>query len=266
MRGFLTAALVVVAGLALAMPRTPLGPIVNARDGSVLLPVPAGPSIMGSDEDREDERPRRTVVVAAFYIGRTEITNTQFRAFVQATGYRATGYWGDWATPGRERHPVIAVSRSDARAYCRWAGVRLPTETEWEKAARGTDGRRWPWGDTWDRNRCCNALLEDPVLLGRRKRVVGPLGTLPVGSFPEWPSPSHAMDMAGNAWEWCENDYGPYPGNASLIVDPLRGACVARGGGWQHDGADCLRTSRRLQYVDEGTVQIGFRVCRDATP
>lgn len=263
MRGALVVGLL-VASLVVAMPTSPPERVVNPVDGTVLLLVPSGPFVMGSDGDHDDERPRHDELLPAYYIGRTEVTNGQFRTFTHATGHRARGDWETWATPAREAHLVIGVTRRDAEAYCRWAGLRLPSEAEWEKAARGADARRWPWGNQWDHDRCNNARLADGPRLSRMIPVVGRRGTVPVGLFPEGASPCGALDMAGNVWEWCANDYGPYVGNPALESDPSRGRCVARGGGFLHDGADCVRCTRRQQYVDDGSVYIGFRACRDA--
>ena len=236
---------------------------VTAREGSVLLPVPAGLFLQGSNDDRDDEKPRRAVPLPEFYIGQCEVTNEQFARFVAATRYRAAGCWGDYAGSGRERHPVVSVTRADAEAYCRWAGLRLPTEAEWEKAARGTDGRMWPWGNTWDRNRANSVVMTDPARLSRMLPLRGGRGTLPVGLFPEGASPCGALDMAGNVWEWCGTPYGPYPGNRVDHPDYARSLYVARGGGWHHDGADCMRCARRLAFINDCSVHIGFRVCAD---
>ncbi len=147
---------------------------------------------MGSDDPDADEdaRPRRQVFLGSFYIGKTEITNAQFRRFQPTYHFPA----------GRDQYPVTAVTYEDAEAYSRWAGGRLPTEAEWEKAARGVDGRRYPWGDVWD------------VTRGNFRKPRGaPEGTAcwitrrglrPVGGFPAGASPYGALDMAGNAWEW----------------------------------------------------------------
>ena len=264
-RGLLVTLLALLAALA-ARPSGLPRELVSPRDGGVLLLVPSGPFWMGSDEDRADERPRHRVDLPDFYIGRTEVTNRQFARFVRETGYRARGNWEDYARPGREEHPVVSVTRDDARAWCAWAGLRLPTEAEWEKAARGVDGRLWPWGSLWDANLCNNVLLRDPACL----RLMAPLrarrGTLPVGSLPAGASPCGALDMAGNAWEWCDGTYGPYPGNREPDPDYAAGLAVARGGSWHHDGADCLRCARRLKFPAEGSLYIGFRACRDAAP
>jgi len=145
-----------------------------------------------------DERGRRysltrVVDLPAFYIDRTEVTNKQFKQFLEATGYapdRPDYFLKDWSggsyPQGREDHPVVWVSLEDARAYARWAGKSLPTEEQWQKAAQGTDGRIWPWG---------NNYAPDKANMDSRD-------TRPVGSYPEGASPCGCLDMAGNVWEW----------------------------------------------------------------
>lgn len=254
-------ATVLVAVVALMGATRPRPREVEARDGSILLLVPAGSFVMGSAA-RPDESPVRTLDLPDFSIGRCEVTNRQFARFVQESGYRPEGCWKEYALPGREDHPAACVTRADAEAYCRHFGLRLPTEEEWEKAARGPDGRTWPWGHTWSSRRCNNIDLEDPARLALMAPVRGRRGTMPVGSFPEGASPCGALDMAGNVWEWCSGTYGPYPGSREQDPDYSRGLQVARGGGWHHDGPECMTGSRRLKFAQECSLYIGFRVAR----
>ncbi|HXE71759.1 MAG TPA: SUMF1/EgtB/PvdO family nonheme iron enzyme, partial [Candidatus Nitrosotenuis sp.] len=228
-----------------------------------------------------DEMPSHQVDLEAFYIGKTEVTNAQFRRFVQATGYRTTAekegsacVWSDeggwekqwdvsWRTMASEwgeEAPVTCVSWDDARAYCRWAGLRLPTEAEWEKAARGTDGRRYPWGNRWDASRCQNS-------------AGGPLGSAgrprPVGSFPPGASPWGALDMAGNVAEWCSSRYQPYPyragdGRESAGGDP--DSRVYRGGSWYYNTPAFFRTAdREAEDPGERYSFLGFRCALSAS-
>lgn len=196
----------------------------HEKDGSVLVPVPGGRFPMGFGTRR------REVEVPAFLIGRTEVTNEQYARFAAATG-RA-------APPGAPDHPVTDVTWADAVAYCGWAGLRLPTEAEWEKAAAGPAGRLYPWGDDW-RPDLCNSSES-----GRGM-------TTPVGFFPRGASPSGALDMAGNVSEWCS--------------DQVEGSARAvRGGNWNSPIGYCLAATRDMARPAEHADFLGFRVARDA--
>ncbi len=190
-----------------------------ARTGMVL--VPAGPFLMGSDEFAREGPPRR-VNVPAFWIDRFPVTNDDYVAFVAATGHRPPVDWADGRPrEGFGRHPVM-VTWADADAYARWAGKRLPTEAEWEKAARGTDGRRYPWGDTWDGTR---ALTWE---------TVAPTGmrTEPVDARPSGASPYGAEQMVGLLEEWCADWYDAYPGSPYRSLGYGERFKVLRGGAW----------------------------------
>lgn len=159
------------------------------------ITIPAGDFYMGSDPHRdihffEDELPQLKLYLPAFRIGRFPVTNMQYKLFVDATGHRVPTHWTNGAIPpAKEKHPVVNVSWRDANVFCEWAGVRLPTEAEWEKAARGHDGRLYPWGDSPPNNDRCNFDMQ----LG---------STSAVGAYPAGSSPYGVMDMAGNVWEW----------------------------------------------------------------
>lgn len=193
--------------------------------------IPAGSFEMGSDESDGrlgltigvDELPKHRVYVKGFYMDRYEITNTQFRDFVTATDnpYRPS-HWEERETfeKGEENNPVVDVDWLDADSYCKWAGKRLPTEVEWEKSARGTDGRFWPWGNEYGTSKA-NTLES------------GKLWTVPVGSYPEDVSPYGIYDMAGNVREWVDGWYDSYPGNSVAsghYAGPYR---VLRGGSYE---------------------------------
>jgi len=169
--------------------------------------IPAGDFLMGSDPSvdkwaRDDEQPQHTLSLPDYYLAKTPLTNAQYAAFVQATGHRQPEHWKDRKPPsGQEDHPVVYVSWYDAVAYCNWLSsvtgkpYRLPSETEWEKGARGTDGRIYPWGNQWDAERC--HTVES-----------GKGDTTPVGAYPQGASPYGLLDMAGNVWEWTRSLWG----------------------------------------------------------
>lgn len=173
--------------------------------------IPAGEFKIGSDPavDRDaqsDEMPQHYLHITDFYMMRQPVTNAQYALFVEATGHRAPLFWENGkCAAGTDQHPVVGVSYADAIAFCRWAGqilgkpVRLPTEAEWEKAARGSDGRIYPWGNRWEDGRCNNAEAQ----LG---------GPSAVGQFsPHGDSPYGVADVAGNVQEWCSSLFSRYP-------------------------------------------------------
>lgn len=203
--------------------------------GHPLVFVPAGEFSMGSDESEyEYERPVHGVFLTEYWIDQFPVTNAQFAQFVQATGYQAQGNWRSEFRVGKERHPVINVTWDDACAYGNWCGKHLPTEAQWEKAARGTDGRRYPWGNTWDHNKC--------NVSGR--------GTTPVDAYPKGVSPYGCQDMIGNVSErvadWFDqNYYGVSPHDNPL--GPATGDYrVVRGDSW-------------CSYVPRRTARAAFR-------
>jgi formylglycine-generating enzyme required for sulfatase activity len=169
--------------------------------------IPTGEFLMVSDPRRDkdadnDERPQHTLYLPDYYLARTPVTNAQYLAFVQATGQRQPRHWEGGKPPGgKEDHPVVNVSWHDAVAYCRWLAevtgkpYRLPSEAEWEKGARGADGRIYPWGDRWDARRCNTS-------------EGGKGNTTPVGAYPQGASPYGLLDMAGNVREWTVSLWG----------------------------------------------------------
>ncbi|MSS70723.1 MAG: formylglycine-generating enzyme family protein [Candidatus Latescibacteria bacterium] len=187
---------------------------------------------MGSAEGEKDEAPPHTVSLDAFAIDRTEVTNAAYALFWKADGgpespHTPGNFEGRgavrWPEAARERpdHPVVGVTWFDAAAYCRWAGKRLPTEAEWEKAARGTDGRVWPWGNAFGGGDSARANVYN----GDDGYVQS---TAPVGRFPSGASPCGALDMAGNVWEWVADWYGSDAYGRSPRKNPKG---VERGGG-----------------------------------
>jgi formylglycine-generating enzyme required for sulfatase activity len=202
------------------------------RLGHPLVYVPVGEFLMGSNGGFANERPQHAVTLHEDWIDQFPVTNAQFDQFVRETGYQAQGDWRSEFRPGKEQYPVVYVTWEDACAYGKWCGKRLPTEAEWEKAARGIDGREYPWGNRWDGNNC--------NVSGR--------GTTPVGSYPAGLSPYGCYDMAGNVWEWVADWYGPDYYKASPGENPSGPAAgdrrVVRGGSW-YDGLDYARAASR---------------------
>jgi len=225
--------------------------------------IPAGKFTMGGDDGDRDERPAQEIHVDAFYIDRTEVTNREYQKFIDATGHRVPlaamkvhlpCEWVDGRYPeGRGDHPVVLVSWEDAIAYALWAGKRLPTEAEWEKAARGTDGRKYPWGNEWDPARC-NSSHSDTR------------DTTPVGSYPSGASPYGCLDMAGNLQEWCLDIYQKfyYPVMPAFNPQgPEDGVCmVVRDGSWGHRD---VRSANRTRIIPPHRLTtIGFRCALSA--
>ena len=261
-----------------------------------VLFVPAGEFLMGSSdsdsEAAEEEMPQRLVYLDSYWIDQTEVTSTMFARFVAKSGYRtdaeqkgnALVSWkavagADWQHPvgptspldGRESHPVSQVSWNDAAAYCSWVGRRLPTEAEWEKAARGSDGRRYPWGNGSVDGHLVNfadeSLSED---WADESVNDGYQYTSPVGSYDLGVSPHGAFDMAGNLWEWTADWYDSgYYNNAPSRnpPGPISGEQrVLRGGSW-YNGVRYLRTAARMGIVPrEASLDFGFRCAVDAEP
>jgi iron(II)-dependent oxidoreductase len=243
----------------------------EARDSTELVRVPAGSFLMGSNDGPEDERPQHQVTVGEFFIDRTPVTNGQFALFLNAVGpkgrngeryfdtddadariHRRVDQW--LAEKGSENHPVVEASWHGAAAYCAWAGKRLPTEAEWEKAARGTDGRKYPWGN-------------EPPDRSRAHFGAGWNDFKPIGSFPKGASPYGVLDLAGNGWEWVSSAYVAYPynprdGREDLTREQVRGT---RGGG-QDSSPEELTTTHRGRHVSRnfrsGHHNIGFRCAR----
>jgi iron(II)-dependent oxidoreductase len=243
---------------------------------ATMVTVPAGDFLMGTDRERSDaqDQPQHRVRLAEYRIDKYPVTNAQYARFVAETGHRPPLHWEEGRIPpGLELHPVTMVSWFDASAYARWAGKRLPSEAEWEKAARGPDGRRWPWGDLMDASR-----------LNTYYQVAS---TTEVLQYPAGASYYGAMDMAGNVSEWIADDFHPYAGStapaelfqgkvgvanspadrAMKVVDlvPVQGFYkVLRGGSWKSDPFSTSTYHRNFSWPHYASDFFGFRCAADA--
>ncbi|MCG3157257.1 MAG: Hercynine oxygenase [bacterium] len=234
--------------------------------------VPAGPFVLGGEYGHS---PQIALLEKGFWIDKTPVTNEQYQHFLKANPeHRAPQVDEMWAKPynwkgracpkGYEKHPVVLVSWDDAQAFCQWAGKALPTEQQWEKAARGIDGRRWPWGNMWNRNNCNTASCwaerdlwdfekdwkpwwenEYP------KKFAGQIMTTKVGQFAETFSPYGCLDNAGNVWEWCTDYY-----------DDTKKTRVLRGGAWFFHPVGAACAYRFYNVPDIRSIVIGFRCAR----
>jgi formylglycine-generating enzyme len=237
--------------------------ITNEKDGSQLVLIPEGEFLMGSDEGYPSERPAHRVCVSAFYIGKNLVTNSQYRRFVLETGYPVPylddprAEWANWDRDsksfpiGHENHPVVLIGWVDAKAYCEWAGTRLATEAEWERAARGgLEGKPFPWGDEEISHELANYDNQD--------------GTTIVGAYP--PNGYGLYDMVGNAWEWVADYYDAKYYARSLLRDPIgpeQGSSrVLRGGSWLLFARYCRVSYRFRNSPNFRASLIGFRVAR----
>ena len=255
---------------------------LRATDGAEMMPVPAGEFLMGSTgtdpKAGDDEMPQHSVYLDSFWIDRTEVTNRQYVQFLNRLGGHSGACGGHDCVEtqvedkyshileldggyavedGFEEHPATQVSWYGAQAYCEWAGARLPTEAEWEKAARGADGRLYPWGH--GAPDCEKAQYGD----------CGP-ATVPVGGRPAGASPYGALDMAGNVWEWVADWYDP----AYYEVSPARNPQgpdtgvrrVFRGGSWGYLPAFLRVADRARNRPTYAGLNVGFRCAAQHAP
>lgn len=279
--------------LALGLVLPPSAQAIEPVEPQMVL-IPAGSFTAGSSAAEREaylpalrEMPARKVDLPAYWIGKHEVTNAQYQQFMEDGGYHDASYWSEagwrfrqergweqprrWNDPGfagwrREQHAVAAVSLYEAEAFCRWLAsktekaYRLPTELEWEKAARGPDGRIFPWGDDW-RPSACNWLGAEEGLRLPTMKTDGYHWTAPVGSYPQGASPYGCLDMAGNVMEWCDSRMETPALSIERPVYVLKGGCFFsghrrllrcawRGGAWPEIG-----------HVYWG--EFGFRVALD---
>ncbi len=235
-------------------------------DGAVMVYVPEGKFTMGSSEDKgyDNEHPQHTYYVDAFWIDQKEVTNAQYRKCVEAGACTPLENCSDDPHYGVDDRPVVCVSWDQAIAYAGWVGGRLPTEAEWEKAARGPDGREYPWGNEFD-GTWLNFCDKSCVQRWRDANVDdGYEYTAPVGSYPAGASPYGALDMAGNVYEWTHSAYVEYPydsedGREDVSAEEMVRR-VVRGGSFDED-AEGVRCARRDYYYPFHLSRIvGFRV------
>lgn len=229
------------------------------KPSTSMAEVPAGEFIMGSNERWDDEAPEHVSSTDAFYIDLNEVTNADYKKFVSATQKVFPFHWPEGSIPkGKENHPVVYVSWFDATEYCSWAGKRLPTEQEWEKAARGEEGLIYPWGNEWSLDKSNNPYKNST-------------GTEPVGTYPRGRSPYGLYDISGNVWEWVDSYYLPHPGNPVTRAEYGKDKRVLKGGSW----FDCLSygcglsapTFNRSFFTPEvKNNSFGFRCAKSKSP
>jgi eukaryotic-like serine/threonine-protein kinase len=235
---------------------------VSPKDGMTMVYIPAGEFTMGSPEGVgfDDEHPEHHVYLSGYWIDQTEVTNAMYEKCVKARvclspmKYSSPTHDSYYENPQYDNYPVIYMFWIYAKTYCKWAGRELPTEAQWEKAARGTDGRTYPWGNTLPN-----------IDLSNSSSNVG--DTSKVGSYPGGASPYGALDMAGNVLEWVADWYGNYP--SERVTDPQGPSTgderVLRGGSWSNN-ANRVRSIYRFKYTPEFTLDLyGFRCALSAT-
>ena len=255
-------------------PGKPIKTKTNRRDGAKMVYVPPGTFLMGNDgttldalekrfpwrengrELAEKEAPQHQVTITrGYWIYRTEVTNLMYRKFIEKTGHQAPKYWDDKRV-NASNQPVVGVSWQDAVAYCKWAGVRLPTEAEWEYAARGTDGRLFPWGN--EAPDATRAVFGNAHILHAQT----------VGERPAGASPFGALDMAGNVFEWCADWYSPRYTPKGRRVDPQGPPTgvtrVMRDVSCMHLAVDLRVSSRSYLQPHCRDIDVGFRPVRTA--
>lgn len=247
-------------GASHAARQTELGAItVKAPHSAPMALIPAGEFAMGSDRGQDDEQPVHRVSVKAFYLDTQEVTVARYAEFLVSQRPDLPFKWNEATSGSHENKPVVGVNWYDARDYCRWVGRRLPTEAEWELAARGTEGRTYPWGDAHPTRSHANA----GQTTWRGYDTVTNVGRFELGKTPDG-----VYDLAGNLWEWVADWYdptyyqfSPRENPSGPRSGPLRGL---RGGAWNND-AQAIRSANRAGYApDSRRNDVGFRCAKDA--
>lgn len=224
--------------------------------------IPAGEFTMGSNDRLPDEGPAHQVTLDDYWMDRYEVTNLQYKQFIDATKHKSPRHYENRTFPeGKADHPVVYVSWYDATEYCDWAGKRLPTGEEWEKAARGSDARIYPWGNKFEITRA-----NMPQRWNTLKKKGG---TTPVGSFKEGVSPYGLYDMSGNVWEWTSSWYKAYPGNNKATENYGETYKTLKGGSWWNCsfykcGASAPTFNRSFFLRTTRNKSFGFRCAKDA--
>jgi formylglycine-generating enzyme required for sulfatase activity len=225
-----------------------------------MVTVAAGTYTIGRDDGDPLEKPEHKLEMLSFFIDRTEVTNAAYKTFVDATGHKPPTNWAGTNFPeGREDSPVTGVTWQDAADYALWSGKRLPTEGEWETAARGADGRIFPWG---------NDFRAGFANIGSKPDDIGadqyPKGMKAAGMFPQGASPSGAVDMIGNAWEWVANEIALYPGSPEPKPKLTPGITyrVIRGGAYDGNASHDA-TYRGYLDASQAYPKVGFRCVKD---
>jgi formylglycine-generating enzyme required for sulfatase activity len=235
-------------------------------DGMVMVCVPAGEFLMGSaDADRRayiGEKPQHTVYLDAFWIDSTPVTNAHYRRCLKAGACTQTHFWND-SRYNAAVQPVLVTHPAQAEAYATWAGARLPTEAEWEKAARGTDGRVYPWGGTFDPARLNYCDLNCEYDWQDAAGDDGHTWTSPVGAYPAGASPYGALDMAGNVWQWVadwfEEDYYARAPNRNPPGPEAGDRRVLRGGSFIATQWNVRCACRHWNLPGQFPLDAGFR-------
>jgi formylglycine-generating enzyme required for sulfatase activity len=235
------------------------------KSESLCIWIPGGKFPMGAnsqDRDaRNDEKPLHEITVSGFWMGTTQVSNSQYAKFLAYSGYNTTSDWEEYREKSGDSYPVVMVSLEDAMAFCRWAGGILPSEAQWERAARGFDDRIFPWGSFYDNSRF---NCWDSPTTGLRAHFFEEKGPTPGGACPGGDSPFGCSDMAGNVWEWTRDAYDEHYYRNSPDSDPCNDGkkadyVVVRGGSWHVLPKDC-RVSRRMRsHFSHTSNDRGFR-------
>lgn len=254
-------------------------PVTNPTDAAEMVWVPGATFTMGSPDGvgRDNEHPAHQVTLTGYWIYKYDVTVAQYLAFCAATGHARPPWpmnyysWAGksgWDDPLLQQHPIVDITWHDAHAYAAWAGVQLPTEAQWEYAARGPQARNYPWGGTATASDLYNGF--DPTKCAYSLSFTPNISTRPVGSFPAGVSWCGALDMAGNVFQWCEDWYGDY--SSAPVTNPTgpgpSASCyrVVRGGSWGGSENDCRSAFRHSgDPVNWINPFFGFR-CVSLTP